>query len=198
MKQLKLITTTIIIAIMVVFISSCVNSGKVNGYGNIHLKLNIKKGDAFQYNANIDSKISQKMMGMDMYMGQIMFFGYLMEVTNVDDKGNSDFKITYNHIKMKMTNKMIPTISFDSDDTTSNSSNPALAGFSAILGCTFTMTITPSGEIINIKGVDAMYDKMFGAMGSSDPTFESTKGELKKLFGEDNIKQTFGSSFNIF
>src|ERR1035437_1615600 len=198
MKQLKLIMTSIICAIMVVFVSSCMENGKVSGNGKIILKLNLKKGDAFQYDANIDSKISQKMMGMDMDMGTTMFFGYLMEVTNVDEKGNADFKITYNRIKMKMTNKMIPAIEYDSDDTTSANSNPALAGFSAIKGCSFTMTISPSGEITNIKGVDAMFDKMFGAMGSNDPSFEATKDNLKKQFGEDNIKQTFGSSFNIF
>jgi len=198
MKQLKLIMTTIICAIMVVFISSCVENGKVNGNGKILLKLNLKKGDVFQYDANIDSKISQKMMGQDMDMSQVMFFGYLMEVTNVDDKGNADFKITYNHIKMKMSNKMIPAITYDSDDTASNSSNPALAGFSAIKGCSFTMTISPSGEMTNIKGVNEMFDKMFSAIGGSDPSFEATKDALKKQFGEDNIKHTFGSSFNIF
>jgi len=198
MKQLKLIITTIICAIMVVFVSSCVENRKVNGEGKIHLKLNLKKGDAFQYDANMQSKISQKIMGQDLDMGLDMLFGYLMEVTNVDDKGNTEFKLTYNHIKMKMSNKMIPTISIDSDDSTANSTNAALGAVSAIKGCNFTMVINTRGEIASINGLDAMYDKMFGAMGSNDSASQAAKNSLKEQFGEDNVKQMFGSSFNVF
>lgn len=189
MKHLKSIIKSASFISIFVFISACQTG--ISGSGKINLKLKLNKGDIYQNDIEMVMIMSESLMGKSMNINTTMGMGHLMEVKDIDANGNYNLKMTYDHMKLKMNSASLPGIEFDTNDSTINSKMNELN----LNGLSFNIKLSTLGEILEITGMKELFNKM-----EKDIVKKSKKDkmEFKDIISEDNFKQSFGTSFNVF
>jgi len=88
------------------------------------------------------------------------------------------------------------TMGFSSDDTVS--SNPVSKMIAAMLNKPFSITITKSGKVLEVKNIDHIFDGMFKAMPQlTDAQKAQFKDQMQQSFGEKTIRTNFQDAFTI-
>jgi hypothetical protein len=76
---------------------------------------------------------------------------------------------------------------------------PGAQAFSALVGNGFSMLITPQGRVLEVEGLEAMYEQMLQAIDLPDAAAEQQfRQTLEQQFGEEALKQQMnGASFEF-
>jgi hypothetical protein len=156
------------------------------------LKLNLKKGQKLGMKMVSDQKISQTMMGQQQKMDQMTAMGMSFEVLDVDDNQNMSIKTTYHNIHIRMEGPM-GVMEYDSTRPEVGAANPMSAMYKAMLGQSFVMKLAPKGEIIEIKGMDEMTERMIDEMAIDEAMKQQMKEMLKNFVNEDKMKEMSGT-----
>jgi len=156
------------------------------------LRQNYPTGYQYDFSITSDQIIKQKIDGQDMHLTQNIGTDYTFNVTE-GHNGEKDIKVTYNRIFMKSV-AMGTTMSYSSDDQDSTKKNP----FSGLKGASFFMTVTPTGAIKTVAGIDKMLDNMASKMTADTSQVKQIKTALAKQFSTEVVKQTMESSFKIY
>jgi len=164
-----------------------------------NFQFNLQKGKAYEYEMNFD--IKQDLSGQNIATN--MKSDYVMEV--VEDDGNvKTLKTTYERFAM---NVQMPdrTISADSDhkDTTTMSeiSDPSQlmsAMFGALKGKSFIIKVDKEGKVTEVAGLQEIADAMVNSMKVKEEMKPMVRQAFTQQFNEQNIKEIFSQSFNIF
>jgi len=156
------------------------------------LKQNYPTGNRYDFSFVSDQIINQKITGKSINSTQTIGTDYIFDITE-GHNGDKDLKVTYNKLYMK-SNAMGNAMTLSSDDQDSTKKNP----FSGLKGASFYMTISPSGTIKTVAGIDQMLDNMAIRMTNDTSQVKQIKNALSKQFSNEIVKQTMESSFKIY
>ncbi len=164
-----------------------------------NFQFNLQKGKAYEYSMDFDMK--QEMPGQNISTN--MKSDYVMEV--IEDDGNiKTLKTTYERFAMNvaMPNR---TISADSDSTdtaaTGDMTDPSQlmsAMFGALKGKSFNLKVDREGKVTDVTGVEQIADAMVNSMKVKEEMRPMIRQAFTQQFNEQNIKEIFSQSFNIF
>lgn len=164
-----------------------------------NFQFNLQKGKAYEYEMDFDMK--QEVPGQNINTN--MKSDYVMEV--IGDDGNvKTLKTTYERFAM---NVEMPgrTISADSDNadsaTAGEINDPSQlmnAMFSALKGKSFIIKVDKEGKVTEVTGLEQIADAMVNSMNVKQEMKPMVRQAFTQQFNEQNIKEIFSQSFNIF
>ena len=168
----------------------------------VELKFNLEKGKTYVYAMKTHFDMNMEMMGKKMETGGDVDFGFKMKVDDVDAQGNRMLSNTYDAIRFRM-NAMGIDMGYDSKNTGDTTKESMMSGmfrkiFSSMVGKTFKMTMSPSGEVSKIEGLTEMVQSMSEHMDLPENMREKMSGQFKESFNEDQIKQSFQQGFGFY
>jgi hypothetical protein len=170
----------------------------------VDLKLRLEKGKSYKIQTNQDMKINQTIPGQQgqqqtMTINQKTGGRNIYTVEDVQSDGTFVLKITHDAISFK---QEVPTqnqiIEYDSTDT--STAVGAMSVFNAIVGQSFTITMTPDGHIKEIKGADILLERIQEKVNEL-PEGQERAGletQLKMQYGAETLKQNTENSFNMY
>jgi hypothetical protein len=166
------------------------------GAEKITLGLHLKAGQTFHMVTTIESNLTQTIMGQEMVATSTNGMGYTYEIQQVADDGTATCKVTYNSVQVKMSMGGFD-MQYDSTKPAAGSS-PMIKPFTALVGQSFSMRISPAGRVTDVQGVEAIYEKMLKDLELPD---ESMRGmveqQVKEQFGAESIRETMEQMIGV-
>lgn len=144
-----------------------------------------EEGDSFAYKQSSENKINTLVMGQtqEVLQKQVMITDF--EVKKVDPGkyhlGNTISRMQIKNISPQM------TIDYDSDKP--KEGDPFTEMYNHMVGEEMEMTLSKSGEVLEISGLDAIFDKMMEGLNFAGA--DAMKESLKEQFGEETMKSNF-------
>ncbi|MBN2456924.1 MAG: hypothetical protein JXB29_10410 [Sedimentisphaerales bacterium] len=124
--------------------------------GKLDLKLRLKPGQKYGMRIIEEDKISQTIMGRQQDVNHIKATGLRFEVEEVDANSIATIKLTYQTLREK-TNSWAGGMEYDSTKPCTAADNPLAQMYTAMMGESFIMKVTPEGKIIGLNGIDEMF-----------------------------------------
>lgn len=116
----------------------------------VRLELKLDKGKTYYERSLIEQKITQEVMGQQQVINLAIGIGEKLDVLEVDQQGNMRVRHTYIRSKFKQTG---PMMAVDYDSAQHATAPAGAEAFAALLGLSYTMRITPRGEVLDITGI---------------------------------------------
>ena len=120
------------------------------GQDTAELKWKFEKDKTFYQEMTTKTDQKMKVMGQDVNQDQEQTFYFSWKVTGQDDKKNWTIDQKIEGVKMKIEIGGTP-ITYDSTKDT-NTTSPLSDFFKAIVGSTFTLTVSPDYKVTNVQG----------------------------------------------
>lgn len=163
----------------------------------IKLRLRLKKGESYKLRMTTDQKISQTIQGKQVDMSQTMGIGFTYHVREVDADGTAAVKLTYDSVLFKQDGPL-GKIEYDSSNPP-ETVHPMAKGFAALTGQSFSMRLSPQGQIKSVEGVDAMFTRVMQNIDVPDARVKATlEKKLKQQFGDDALKEMMENTMAIY
>lgn len=150
----------------------------------ILLRMNMNPGEVYRLRTTMDQTGTVKMSGMDVRTQQHMILEASYVVDSVESDGSIRMTCTCENLSMHISNPS-GEISFDSRSP-ENAVPEVAAIFGALIGARLQLRMSPTGRVLECKGIEDIFDKM---LGSLDP--EQRKAAQKTLAGQLNIQHVF-------
>lgn len=158
----------------------------------VDLKFRLPQGEVVRYTADMKQTINQTVMGNAMTVQQNVLFGMAYKVMSVEGD-NRTVEVSYDRIAME-TDAMGQHIKYDSRDTVG--SNPQLAMLGGMIGKPFQMTVSGTGQVLQVSGFDAVLNGMTG--NPNDPSAAAARQQFDQMFSDEAVKQMLSQSTNIY
>jgi hypothetical protein len=125
-----------------------------SGLAATQLQLKLAKGKTYYQKTIVDQQITQTLMGQQQKIEQGTGTGLKLQVLDVDAQGNMRIQYTYLWTRFKQANAMAR---LDYDSARKSAAVPAGAeGFAALIGQSYTVTLTPKGKVLDVNGVEQL------------------------------------------
>ena len=158
------------------------------GAEKITLGLHLKTGQTFHLVTTVESNLTQTIMGQEMIATSTNGTGYTYEIQQVADDGTATCKVTYDSVQVKMSMGGFD-MEYDSTKPAAGTS-PMIKPFTALVGQSFSLRISPAGRVSDVQGVEAIYERMLKGLELPD---ESMRGmveqQVKEQFGAKSIQE---------
>lgn len=168
----------------------------------VDLKLRLEKGQTYKMRTLNEMKIKQTMPGQQqaMTINQKNETKTIYTAEDVREDGTFVLKVAYDAIAFKTENPdPNQTIEYDSADT-SKAVGPMASVLGAIVGQSFTITITPDGHVKEVQGIDAFCRRMEEKINEL-PEGQMRVGmetQFKMQYSEEALKANMENSFNMY
>lgn len=159
------------------------------------LKLNLQKDQGFLMTYQADMKMSQKLMGMSIDMIMNMNMDLEFKTIDIDNDNNFLMKVTYQSMSYKM-KAQGQTLELGTDTSINDTKYDNI--FQNLKGKSFNMKMNKSGKIIEVKGIDSLMQSLYLNSSLDSSKYKEFKDLFNKNFGEESIKNNFGSFFGIY
>lgn len=178
------------------FFSTLALFSQSNSPQKVKLRLNLKKNDHFTIRYFARQDISQVLMETEQNINQTIGMYYTYDVLEADAK-SYDIKVTYSRVVFNQEG-ITGSTRFDSDSVVGDIPLAA-KGFAALTGQSFYMTVTPMGEVKEIRGIDQILDNMLMVFENLEPeTRNSLSNSLKNQYGDENTQATMQNLMAIY
>ncbi|MEM1136092.1 MAG: DUF6263 family protein [Bacteroidota bacterium] len=162
----------------------------------VKLSYQFNKDDVFALEEEMDQTISQDIMGQQVVIIQKITTAYDFKIVNVDDERNYEASVTYKYVAVDM-DQAGQKISYDSRED----SEPDMSSktFAALVGSSFALIFTPTGEVLSVSGVEDLLQKMVGVYDNlSDVQREQVLTTIKQQYGSERIRFAMESLLEIY
>jgi len=193
-------TLTLVAAVMALSCNSA--DKKAGGSSDQAFRFNPPVGAAYDITMQMD--MDQKVMGQNNKIG--LTTTYNMHVKGLDT-GVYDLHVKYNYFRMAM-NAGGMDMEIDTDKPAAAPANPddptgmmmAMMNrvFSGIKGQSFSMKLSESGEISDIKGLENIVRAMVDSMGLPPEAQAQVGASLNDQFNENDIRNSFQTAYSIY
>jgi hypothetical protein len=161
------------------------------------LRMDLEPGEVYRVRFRTEQLVTQSMQGQSFDTKQQIGYEYNYSVRSADAAGNTwvDVQYTWVHIEQET---VLGSMIYDSDNPPAEIPAGAQA-FAALVGSGFSMLITQQGKVLEVEGLEAMYEQMLQAIDFQDPAAEQQfRQTLELQFGEEALKQQMnGASFEF-
>jgi hypothetical protein len=153
----------------------------------VTLEWKLKKGDQHRYEAT-------QVMELDAGGNEItveMLFGLAMEVADVSADGVARLKVTYDRVRFAMSGGPM-AVDYDSDkDKKAEDVDPTGRIMAGLLNKSFTLDLSRKGECLKVEGHTKIVEDAVKDLPEDMPMAEMITENMKKQFGDENIKNGF-------
>jgi len=157
------------------------------------LRCRFKKGEKYVVATVLDQDIDQKAGDNANTMKQKMHMTMGLEVLKTDPDGTAEVRITYRRFALKQESSMADPLDYDSGDRNKKDVNhPALAGFKALVGKSFSVTMDDRGRIKTVKGVKELAEGLLAEVPAG-PGRQVARQQIARLLNEDTLSQQMAS-----
>jgi hypothetical protein len=162
------------------------------------LKLNLKQGDTFYLNNNIDQTITQYISGVEMIIHQNSTYSNKYQVIEVLPNNDYNIMVTYKRVAHKQ-NSSFSNINYDSDNPNAEITEDTYT-FAALRNQSFSFICNPKGKVSSINGMDAIITKLIASNPKTLNEEEKTelKARFKAEFGDDTMKATLTDLLSVY
>lgn len=169
---------------------------------SVRLKLNLEKQKTYTYSLNTHFDMEMLMMSQKIGTGLDMDYRYLLNLDKIDSAGNTVLRSTIGDVKMKA-DVMGMSMGYDSRERVDTSHQDPMSAnirrmFAGMLGKTFQVTLSPSGEIQNIAGLEDIVTGMTNNLPGDEQDKAGMKDKLNESLNQQQIRQAFGQVFNLY
>ncbi len=130
---------------------------------------------------------------------QEMRLDYALKGMPPDPSGNAVVRVTISRIALSIDSEFAK-ISFDTErpETLKAAANdPMSAGFAALAGGTFTMTMSARGEVLAVAGAEAIAEKAVKAIPEG-PVREMLAGQFRAMYGDAAMRDQMGQFLPVY
>ncbi len=160
------------------------------GYSQkIELSINLKKGDEFSYKIENKTITIQTIMGTEQVILNTEETEYDFVVKELNQNSEYIIEVEYKRVRLFSEAESIK-MDFDSAEP-ADSINPFTAFLSALPGKSFTITVTPYGDVKEVRGPD----RIVKDISDSIKLDEGTQKALLVRYGTDQLHSYFKSCF---
>ncbi|MBK0378177.1 DUF6263 family protein [Mucilaginibacter segetis] len=158
------------------------------------LKLDLKMDSVYVLNNTVDMTIDQEINGTNQIVSTKISAQTIHKVVAINDTLYTlEVKYTDMRMNMKIGDKEIKYSSTDKDG------NPFAIVLAAMLNKPFTIIMSNTGRIIDVKNTDNLFSTMFDLQAQlTEAQKASIKSQMQKSFGEKTIKGNFQEEFVVF
>jgi hypothetical protein len=160
------------------------------------IKLNLKKGDTYSITMKKDEKISMELEGENKWGKQLSEMTYNFLVDDVDESGNITAKIKITRIKKTIESSEGDAQSFDSEKSGKTDDTPDTQSLKSIVGKQYSFTITPFGQVIEVKGTEKMIKSILKGIDLDEKILKVIEMGLRQEFGPEQIIAFYEKLFN--
>lgn len=187
MSKRKVMGTTIVFLMMVLSLASCT-------WEEVKVKMQFSPevGDVYRIDMTMVQEITQTFEGEEMITEQTMGFGYSISATSGDEDGNVWLDAQYEWIQLQQ-NTPVGTVEYDSRNPPEDS-DPLYQAFGNMVGKGFSMKVSPSGEVLEVTGVDTLLFGLIEDLGVEDETLRAQfEEQIQEQFSEEALKEQMGN-----
>lgn len=170
---------------VIVFIAIVVLSAGFNmPAGEVNLKYKFKAGEEYEYVQRSKQNAVQNLPGMgEMKMDGNLGGTMILKIKSVDEKGTARIETQYSKLKM-VTNSFIMSMSMDSEGSQEEDGNKIMK---ALTGKTFFFSLTKTGKVEDVEGVENLYSSL-GSLGLDSDVVSKAQKTLKQTINDKSIK----------
>lgn len=158
-------------------------------------KLKFEKGQKYYLRMTTEQKITQTIMGKEQTVDQNVGIGADFDINDVDAGGNTWARYTYRWVKFAQKTPM-GEMAYDSSNKDA-SVPPMGLGFAALLGEGFSLKMTPTGQVAELKDLDKMRSNIQKKFADG-PMRELMIKSMEKYTSEEAVKESTESSMAIY
>lgn len=188
MKSKKIITGLLLFMMLMLALSGCGEKGK--------LMMNFKKGDSYNVEASINTKTTMNIMNQNVETNLIENVKYNYSITDVDKSNTYTIKCTIKSMNMKQTSAQ-GSVEYDSSKNAADS-DAVSKMMSSMIGKSYTMKITSSGEVKEITGIDEMMNGIINSTELKDSDKTAAQNVFKQFLSDDVVKQQAEEMFKLY
>jgi len=164
----------------------------------VDLKLRLKTGESHEMKMTETQDAAVTTNGKEQKVKSSQETVMGLNVLSVDASGNMDVELVCRSIKMKV-NGTTGNFEFDSANPKPVDSNRpdqriSAALFSAMVGSKIQMKLKPTGELYDIRGLDAILAKIKEKI----PEARKEGSDFYNLFSDENVKKMTGNMLGVF
>lgn len=150
----------------------------------VNLQYKFKTGEQFEYVQVSKQNAVQILPGMgEMKMDGTLGGTMLLKIKSVDPSGSARIETHYSKLKMA-TNSFILSMSMDSEGSQEEDGNKIIK---SLTGKTFFFTLTKTGKVENVEGVENLYSEL-GSLGLDEDVVAKTRKALQQTINDKSIK----------
>jgi hypothetical protein len=164
------------------------------------LKLRLKKGQTYTITYAHESESTQTIPNVPpQKMTQKLSVDYRIDVEQVDAEGAATLKVLYEAISMSQAGPFGAS-QFDSRKQGEGAPDEPLAqGLSAMVGQSYTMVITPSGKVAEVRGVDKVLEAVLKQMkGEEGPVRDMVVETVKRQLSNEAVREQMQNLFAFY
>lgn len=148
------------------------------------LELNLKQGAAYKQVTLNDASIKQNIMGQDLEITLGVSSTMTFQVVS-DNRNDYDMKVSFDNMKLSM-GSMQGTVEFDSESPDQDDAFSQI--MSGVVGQSFNVKMSKSGKVLELSGVEAMWEAAFADQNISEAEKAQIMAQLNQTYGSDAIK----------
>ncbi len=164
----------------------------------LDLKLNLQPGQPYKLRTVSENSMKTNMNGQDINTSQNMTMDMLSEVTARTPSGDQTLKTTFARVKFVMKGPQ-GSVSYDSAEPGANDSNPMVAAFTALVGKSYSLTLSQQGKTLKTTGMDELIGAMLDKTpGGNEQMRQAMRSQFEKMLGGENGPGGAGKMFSFF
>lgn len=157
---------------------------------NMPLQLKFQEGDTRLLTIETKQYTTMKLMGMDMDTGQEQKLSYRFDVESVDTDGEATIKVTYDDIGIDMDLPMMEMMPV--------SPNDVFESLQGLEGKSFSVRLTPLGEVVDIKGVDDVLASIRDSQNAMMAQMPGGGDLIEGIVSEEAIRESIENVFGFY
>ncbi|MHC4395357.1 MAG: DUF6263 family protein [Planctomycetota bacterium] len=175
------------IVVLVFFLTMGVVTSDGYAAEKLDLKLRLKPGQKHSMRIITENKISHTIMGQQQKINHHKAIELDFEVKKVESNGTASVKVTYRSLKEKGESDY-GKMEYDSAKPETSAGNPMAPTYNAMVGQSFLMKIVSNGKVVELKGIDKMYERMAERIvEAEDKLLSKRKKKFKSI--QDTVKR---------
>lgn len=164
----------------------------------LELQLRLQENATYRLRVIIDQQIEQEVLGESISLNQSIGMEYRYDVTAIDDDGIATVDVIYDWLSYEQSGGPAGDVSYDSDNPP-DEINPLALGYAGLVNQGFSMKMTPTGQVIEVTGIDAMLDSLLSQLDMpSGPEADAILESVRSQFGEEAMTSTLEQITNIY
>jgi len=165
-----------------------------SGAAATSLQWKLAKGKTYYQRTLVEQQIGQEIMNQQQKSENSIGIGLKLEVLDVDAQGNMQIQYTYLWTRLKQVN---PVAQVDYDSSSKSPVPAGAEGFAALVGQSYTVKMTPKGQILDVNGVEQLREAVLkkSLAGAEAPM---GMNPVTPYIEKDSLKQMTESNMAIY
>ena len=161
------------------------------------LRPHFAKGDVHHINATLDQTIEQTIHGRKQVVRQLIGIGYAFTVLDVASDGSTSIAVRYDSMTFAQKS---PAGQVEYDSTKPpRDVPPAARGFAAIVGQSFTLTVSSDGQVTRVGGLDALLKNVLAKLELPEGPAKMASDKLvRQMLSEPNVKSSMEGLLAVY